>query len=110
MRRSDARRRDAERRRAAFALSLGLLVAATLMASIAAAAACGRRADVVTMLRQRHGEWPVAMAMTDDGRVLELWAHEAGPWTLLVTSPEGISCVQATGSETWEDLPRGEPA
>ena len=90
---------------------IALLFSPTLMAvSAAEAAQCGPRADIVVALKQRHGERPHSIAMTADGRVLELWVHEAGPWTLLMTAPHGVACIYATGQESWEHLPQGEPA
>jgi len=103
------RRRHKDRRRV---LALGLVLplgAAVLASGRAHAAACGPRADIVAALRQRHGERPASIAMTTDGRVIELWRREEGPWTLLITTPQGRSCVVAAGRDVWETLPEGAP-
>lgn len=80
-----------------------------LISGPAQAASCGKRSDVVEMLRKRHGEQPVQIALTDDGQVLEIWSNPDGPWTLLLTSPQGFACIQATGHQPWEHLPIGAP-
>lgn len=89
---------------------LVLLASLALSMSRAHAMACGKRAEIVESLRKQHGERPYRIAMTADGRVLELWARSDGQWTLLATSPKGYSCIQATGYSAWEELPQGDPA
>lgn len=89
--------------------SLFLLAGLLFWSGYASAAACGKRADIVALLRQRHGERPTAMAMTADGKVIELWTHPDGPWTLLATTVNGYACIQATGYAPWEMLPLGDP-
>lgn len=89
---------------------LALLASLIFIISRAHAMACGKRAEIVESLRKQHGERPYRIAMTSDGRVLELWARPDGQWTLLATSPKGYSCIQATGYSAWEDLPQGDPA
>lgn len=99
------------RRRVVLAFGLLLFLAAFLLASgLARAAQCGPRAAIVDALKQRHGPRPRYIAMTDRGRVLELWSGADGAWALLLTSPEGYACIQATGPDAWEALVQGEPA
>jgi len=65
---------------------------------------CGKRADVLTQLAQQFGEVPGAIALTDQGSLLEVLVSPAGSWTILVTAPAGPSCIVATGKQ-WETLP-----
>ncbi len=51
-----------------------------------------------------YSEIPVAMGLASNGGVIEVLASENGSWTLLVTMPDGTSCVLAAG-ESWEALP-----
>ena len=97
-----------ERRQLAMGVFL-FLVSFLLISGLAEAAACGKRPDVVEMLRKRHGEQPAQIALTADGQVLEIWANPDGAWTLLLTSPKGFACIQATGRQPWERLPVGDP-
>lgn len=93
------------------ALGLVLFVAASLIAAGAARAAnCGKRADIVAALAKRHGERPVSLALSSDGRLVELWTREDGRWTLIISTPQGFACVHASGERSWEELPVGDPA
>ncbi|MGE0238105.1 MAG: hypothetical protein AB7F09_08455 [Parvibaculaceae bacterium] len=63
--------------------------------------ACAPRADVVNELTLRFKEAPEANGIMPDGMLLEVFVSEARSWTILITSPKGISCLAATG-ENWE--------
>lgn len=80
-------------------------------ADAAAIAMCGPRKDVVTQLRESFGEVPTAIALTDFGTLLDLLVSPAGTWTILVTTPNGMGCVLATGRH-WEAItaPAKSPA
>ena len=43
--------------------------------------------------------------MIDNGSVLELLTSRGGSWTILVTAPDGTTCLMATG-ENWENIPK----
>lgn len=86
-----------------------IVAAAALLAmSIQPAAAqhvCAARADIVKSLQQEYEETPNAMGMSDNGAVIEvLSARDGKTWTILMTTPDGTSCVVATG-EMWELMP-----
>lgn len=85
-------------------LSLSGLAAALFMVfpTIAEAQlACAARADIVNELSQRFREAPEANGITPDGMLLEVFVSEARSWTILITSPKGISCIASAG-ENWE--------
>jgi hypothetical protein len=85
-------------------LSLSGLAAALLLLfpTIAEAQfACGAHDEIVNELAQRFKEVPEANGVTPDGMLLEVFVSEARSWTILVTSPKGISCLAASG-ENWE--------
>lgn len=64
------------------------------------------RAEVVTQLAARYEEAPIALGLTSDGAVLELFtAPDGSTWTIVVTLPNGLSRVIATG-ESWITRPR----
>ncbi|MDX6750648.1 hypothetical protein SH611_12575 [Geminicoccaceae bacterium 1502E] len=76
------------------ALALGLLATGPA----AAQALCAPRERLTAGLEQRFTEQQAAMALTDDGRVVELFTAPDGvTWTLLATTPEGLSCMIASG-------------
>ncbi|MFQ5958023.1 MAG: hypothetical protein ACE5LF_01500 [Alphaproteobacteria bacterium] len=72
-----------------------------------AQAACGDRDKFVVLLGENYAERAVAIGLTASGRVLEVFTALSGTWTILVTYPNGVTCVVATG-ESWEALPTPE--
>ena len=86
--------------------ALGLILAAVLAVfswPAQAQTVCSTRAYFVAELRAQHKETPVAMGLVTNGNVLEVLASEKGTWTILVTRPNGVSCVVAVG-DSWETL------
>ncbi len=83
---------------------LGLIV---LLAGCAGAgdsrysSACASRQDVVERLKQGYSETPVAIGLSTEGTVVEIFASPAGSFTILLTNPKGVSCVMVAG-ESWE--------
>jgi hypothetical protein len=82
---------------AAAALSVPTLVAA------AAPLYCGARNDVLTKLAGDYREQPASVALTSDGQLLEVLKSDTKlTWSILITSPNGVSCLVAAG-ESWQD-------
>lgn len=73
--------------------------------------ACSKRADFIAFLQQKYAEAPIAIGVSNDGGIVEVLSTENGEtWSILVTAPNGLSCLVA-GGEGWQDrLPvkRGE--
>lgn len=65
--------------------------------------ACAKRTDAVTHLASKYEEAPVAIGIANNGGVLEVLSSDKGSWTILVTMPNGVSCMLATG-QSWEAL------
>jgi hypothetical protein len=56
------------------------------------------------------GESRQTLGAAADGYVVETWANLAsGTWTIIATSPDGVSCMVASG-EAFTIAPPGEPA
>lgn len=91
-------------------VSAALLLGAIATASPAQAAdqqptACGPHADVVKALGSKFHEQQSATALTSAGTLLEvLTANDGATWTIIVSRPDGLSCVVAAG-EDWQDKP-----
>ena len=84
---------------------LGLFILLIAFPAIAAGN-CGKRANLLQHLKHKYGENPVAIGVTDSGGVVEILASENGStWTLIVTMPNGKTCVMATGKH-WETTPQ----
>ena len=59
---------------------------------------CGLRAGVVAGLERRHQEVQTALGLTAKGNLIEVFASPSGSWTIIRTSPRGVSCIMAAGS------------
>ncbi|MCG8692806.1 MAG: hypothetical protein MI806_16515 [Minwuiales bacterium] len=77
---------------------------ATLTASPAMAQmVCSERDKFLKHLGDGYKEAPVAMGLASNGSVLEVLASGKGTWTIILTMPNGTSCVVASG-EAWEQV------
>ncbi|PWJ11441.1 hypothetical protein [Jannaschia seohaensis] len=87
-----------------------LIASALLFTPIAASAQetpCGLREDLVAALLDQFGENFSGGGLKDDKAVYEIWtSEEAGTWTLLLTRPNGISCILASGTDWQPQLAR----
>ncbi|MCC7047262.1 MAG: hypothetical protein IT562_11170 [Alphaproteobacteria bacterium] len=82
--------------------ALGLALALLAMpAEAQQRPACGDRSDLLAQLKDKYQETPTGFGMTGQGSVVELITSEQGTWTLVLTYPNGRSCLMATG-EGWE--------
>jgi len=62
---------------------------------------CGERANFVTNLADKYDEHPISMALVMGGSLAEIFASSHGSWTLLITTPEGMTCMYLSGT-AWE--------
>ncbi len=94
-----------------------LVIAALWFASAAQAQmACGTRDSVVEALGDKYGEVRRGGGLgSGAAAIFELWVSDAtGTWTILMTTPNGLTCVMAVG-DGWQDdagelTPTGDPA
>ncbi len=70
----------------------------------AAQSVCGNHTDILKILEDSHSEKPRAIAISMNGKLLEIMVSSAGSWSILLTRPDRQTCVVATG-EGWESLP-----
>jgi hypothetical protein len=64
---------------------------------------CGKRTDVIRMLRENFGEGPMGRGLADSGAVAEVFTSANGTWTIVTTSPSGLSCMIGTG-QSWQPI------
>jgi hypothetical protein len=64
---------------------------------------CGKRTDVIRMLRQSFGEGPIGQGLANSGAVAEVFISPNGTWTIVVTSPNGMSCMIGAG-QSWQPV------
>ncbi len=80
-----------------------LLGAALAVFSSAAMAQsqCNKRDNVISLLANKYKEAPVAVGVTNTGGLVEvLSTGDGNTWTIIVTTPQGMSCLVAAG-EGW---------
>ncbi len=65
---------------------------------------CGERTDMLANLKDKFHEQPSGIGITGNGGVVELLTSETGTWTLMLSFPNGRSCLMAVG-ENWEQAP-----
>ncbi len=84
-----------------FAQTLGLAMGLCLVGVGFAAAQstnCGPHDRVVEGLAKGYGEARVSMALGSNNTVVETFASaETGTWTITVTTPDGPTCMVASG-------------
>jgi hypothetical protein len=85
---------------------IAALATATLSISAHAAPLCGKRDDVVAQLSKKYKEAPAAVGLANGGALVEVLTSEDGAtWTIVVSSPDGTTCLVAAGQE-WQALKR----
>ncbi len=78
--------------------------------TLAQIAPCVERDGLLTLLEQKYGEVPVAVGITgtgpgtNGGALIELLTAKGGmTWTIILTMPNGQTCLIASG-EGWREL------
>ncbi|MEM6617938.1 MAG: hypothetical protein AAF761_04855 [Pseudomonadota bacterium] len=97
------------------AAALPKFVAASIVSGFLAAPAlaqgngtCGPRDEFVQQLENRFMETSKGVGLASADQVVEFWSSEEnGTFSILITYPNGVSCMMASG-QNWTDLP-GEP-
>lgn len=71
---------------------------------------CAPRDQVIAMLTDQYGETRQAAGLTG-GAWMEVYAADSGTWTIIVTLPDGNTCMMASG-EGYDPTvtPKGDPA
>lgn len=69
---------------------------------------CGERGEVLADLEKTYAETPEARGLASNGSVIEVLVSPTGGFTIILTRPDGLSCVMATG-EGWEHVKKVLP-
>jgi hypothetical protein len=97
-------------RRIGIALSASIAAFVIPAAAMAAPVFCAARNEVLTKLASDFREQPASVALTSDGQLLEVLKSDSKlTWSILITSPNGVSCIVAAG-ESWQDRVRDKAA
>ena len=62
-------------------------------------ALCSQYDLLTDHLTRRYNERAVASGLPSNGTYLEIWASEAGTWSVLVVSPNGPACLIHSGQD-----------
>ena len=85
-------------------IAAGLLAVFLLSLPALAQSPCDRRDSVIDLLEQKYREAPVAAGVTHQGSLVEVLTDEkSGTWTIIVTSPQGTTCLIFSG-DGWRRL------
>ncbi len=95
-----------------FILTTALL--ATTATNAFAMSNCGDRDHVIASLSDKYAERHIASGFQSEAGLMEIWASDSdGSWTILLTRPDGKTCVMASGTHWLENdmVPvKGDPA
>lgn len=87
-----------------FALALAGIAFASLSASAEEKRPCGERAVIVKKLDAKFQEAGQARGLVSATQIVEVFVSPTKTWTMLVSYPNGTSCIMATGQE-WHQSP-----
>ena len=95
-------------------LAFGVLVFSAPAGTVeqAGTATCESRAAVLDFLSTKYAEAPVAKGVAKNGGLVEVLTSDAGStFTIIVTRPDGVTCMVAAGRgwESLSDLPQAWP-
>lgn len=69
---------------------------------------CHDAIEIKKQLSRKYDEAPVAFGLQTNGNLLQIYASkDSGTWTVVSTTPAGLSCIVAAG-QRWENLPEVE--
>lgn len=87
-----------------------VLIATTTEAGAQSPRNCGPRDAVVQRLVDGYGETRHSVGLGSNNAMFEVFASaDTGSWTILVTSPGGVSCLVASG-QSFETVVEALPA
>ena len=67
---------------------------------------CDDRAVMLDKLKADYAEAPVSRGLTASGtQMVEILASERGTFSIILTKPDGESCLMAAG-DSWHDTPQ----
>jgi len=73
--------------------------------------ACTTHDDAAKRLETQFDEKVIGRGLANAGKtMIELFVSQGGTWTVVVSAPDGKSCILASG-DSWHDLPvlAGDP-
>lgn len=70
---------------------------------------CHQHEQIARQLDQRYGEQPTSLGLQSNGNLLQVWTSvRTGSWTIVTTTPQGVSCIVAAGRNWATHVPRSD--
>jgi len=66
---------------------------------------CSSHDAVMQTLNGKFAETTVSMGLANNGTVVEVLSSPDGTWTIVMTAPNGVTCLLAAG-DYWQTLPK----
>ena len=93
-----------KRSAALITLGLSLVSSPVGIADEPEKSSCENREAVLEFLSSKYSEAPIAMGVSKDGGLVEVLTSGPGStFTIIVTMPNGLTCMVAAG-DSWESL------
>ena len=73
------------------------LIVVLITTAASAVGPCASRSDIVVFLKAHFGEVVVAQGLSSRGHLVEVFVSPAGSWTILLSQPDGQSCLADAG-------------
>ena len=80
-------------------------VAAEGIANNSASIVCDDRTKIVSSLSNDYKETRESIGLANSGSVVEVFSATDGSWSMIVTRPDGLTCLIAAG-RNWESMSR----
>jgi len=85
-------------------------VSAAVVPAQAQFRACGDGTGLIAHLQKEWGEDTAALALEDRGGLVRILRNpDTGTWSLLVTQPDGLTCLVMSG-QAWEPVAPPPPS
>jgi hypothetical protein len=85
---------------------LALTLIALPATAFAAQMPCSERSEVLSQLGNKYKEAPSAVGIANNGGLIEvLTSKDGSTWTIILSMPNGKSCLLAAGEE-WQAIER----
>ena len=89
--------------RTLFSAAFVILLAVSTTSAWAQQARCAPRANLLDYLASTFKEQHVGTGITQQGALMEIMASEEGSWSIIISTPNGVSCLVAAGDD-WQAL------
>lgn len=88
---------------------LAIMIMATIFPSPAQSQICATHENIAAELKQNFGEEVQAIGITSVGALIEIYTSPRGTWTVVLTIPNGPSCLIAEGVDFQIILQQKQP-